>query len=61
MAGYMLIDATFKRGPVETQAMVITRVPLKIGGTYTFERLAHYLYVAAEPEPSGEAGSSDER
>lgn len=61
MAGYMLIDATFKRGPTETQAMVITRVPLKIGGTYTFERLAHYLYVAAEPEPSGEAGSSDER
>lgn len=63
MAGYMLIDATFKRGATEMQAMVITRIPLKIGGTYTFERLAHYLYVAAEPEPetAGEAGSEHER
>lgn len=61
MAGYMLIDATFKRGTTELQAMVITRIPLKIGGTYTFERLAHYLYVAAEPETAGEAGSEHER
>ncbi len=60
MAGYMLIDATFKRGEVETQAMVITRIPLKIGGTYTFERLAHYLFVAAEPEPPDESGSDHE-
>lgn len=61
MAGYMLIDTTFKRGTTELQAMVITRIPLKIGGTYTFERLAHYLYVAAEPETAGEAGSEHER
>lgn len=61
MAGYMLIDVTFKRGTTELQAMVITRIPLKIGGTYTFERLAHYLYVAAEPETAVEAGSEHER
>lgn len=60
LAGYMLIDATFKRGTVETQAMVITRVPLEIGGTYTIERLAHYLYVAAEPQVSQEDGSHNE-
>ena len=61
MAGYMLIDTTFKRGETETQAMVITRVALKIGGTYTMERLAHYLYVAAEPDRGSEAVSNDER
>lgn len=38
VAGYMLIDCTFKRAATETQAMVVTRVPLnrvplKIGGT----------------------------
>lgn len=47
LAGYMLIDCTFKRGSSETQALVITRVPLKIGESYVFERLSHYLYVAA--------------
>jgi hypothetical protein len=47
VAGYMLIDCTFKRAGTETQAMVITRVPLKIGASYTFERLSHYLYAAA--------------
>jgi hypothetical protein len=46
LAGYMLIDCTFKRGAVETQAMVITRVSLKIGQSYSLERLSHYLYVA---------------
>lgn len=47
LAGYMLIDCTFKRGSSETQALVITRVPLEIGESYVFERLSHYLYVAA--------------
>lgn len=47
LAGYMLIDCTFKRAATETQAMVITRVPLKIGEHYVLERLSHYLYVAA--------------
>ena len=53
VAGYMLIDCTFKRAATETQAMVITRVPLKIGATYTFERLSHYLYAAAEVQEEG--------
>jgi hypothetical protein len=48
VAGYMLIDCAFKRAGTETQAMVITRVPLKIGASYTIERLSHYLYAAAE-------------
>lgn len=59
VAGYMLIDCTFKRAGTETQAMVITRVPIKIGGTYTFERLSHYLYAAAEPEQQQEAGETE--
>lgn len=50
MAGYMLIDCTFKHGASETQAMVITQNPLKVGNFYTFERLSHYLYVAANQE-----------
>lgn len=48
IAGYMLIDCTFKHGVSETQAMVITQAPLKIGMVYTFERLSHYLYVAVD-------------
>jgi hypothetical protein len=49
LAGYMLVDCTFKRDESETQAMVITRTPLRIGRRYVIERLSHYLYVAAEP------------
>lgn len=47
LAGYMLIDCTFKRDATETQAMVISREPLKIGDSYVLERLSYYLYVAA--------------
>ena len=54
VAGYMLIDCTFKRADTEIQAMVVTRVPLRIGATYTFERLSHYLYAAAEAQEEGE-------
>lgn len=54
LAGYMLIDCTFKRDAVETQAMVITRSPLKIGESYVLERLSHYLYAAANQEPASE-------
>lgn len=50
LAGYMLIDCTFKQGANETQAMVLSRRPLTIGGTYAVERLSHYLYAAAESE-----------
>lgn len=51
MAGYMLIDCTFKRGATETQALVITRSPLKIGESYVLERLSHYLYVVTNQKP----------
>jgi hypothetical protein len=57
VAGYMLIDCTFKRAASETQAMVISRIPLKIGATYTFERLSHYLYGAVEVQEQGEENS----
>lgn len=52
LAGYMLIDCTFKRDEQEIQAMVVTRSPLVIGKTYQLERLSHYLYVAAAQEDS---------
>lgn len=48
LAGYMLIDCTFKRGDKEIQAMVVTRQPLAVGDTCRMERLSHYLYVAAK-------------
>lgn len=49
LAGYMLIDCTFRRGTTETQALVITKAPLKIGESYVIERVSHYLYIAAHP------------
>lgn len=52
LAGYMLIDCTFKRGDREIQAMVVTSMPLIIGKTYQMERLSHYLYIAATPSQS---------
>jgi hypothetical protein len=57
LAGYMLIDCTFKRDATETQAMVITRVPLRIGESYPLERLSHYLYAAAN-EPISQHGEN---
>lgn len=58
LAGYMLIDCTFKRDKTEAQAMVITRAPLKIGESYVFERLSHYLYAAAHQESGSEKRES---
>ena len=52
LAGYMLIDCTFKRGSTETQALVITKMPLKIGESYVIERVSHYLYIAAHTRNS---------
>lgn len=52
VAGYMLIDCTFKRGPVETQAMVLSARPLSNGSHCRIERLSHYLYVAVK-DPEG--------
>lgn len=46
LAGFMLIDCTFKRDTVESQAMVLSKRPLVIGTRCRLERLSHYLYVA---------------
>lgn len=56
LAGYMLIDCTFKRGTSETQAMVITREPIKIGETYLLERLSYYLYAVAHKKSVANTG-----
>lgn len=50
IAGYMLIDCTFKRGEKENQAMVITRTPIDVGDRIQLERLSHYLYIAVRPD-----------
>lgn len=50
LAGYMLIDCTFKRGDREIQAMVISRKPISIEDSCQLERLSHYLYIAAQPD-----------
>lgn len=60
LAGYMLIDCTFKRGESEIQAMVITRKPLSIGKYYQMERLSHYLYIAAAQDESKRKGECNE-
>lgn len=58
LAGYMLIDCTFKRGDKEIQAMVVTRQPLAVGVTCRMERLSHYLYVAVKDNADlGERGT----
>ncbi|AAU90847.1 hypothetical protein MCA0035 [Methylococcus capsulatus str. Bath] len=54
LAGYMLIDCTFRRGDKEIQAMVVTRQPLAVGDTCRLERLSHYLYVAARDSSTPE-------
>lgn len=58
LAGYMLIDCTFKRGDSEIQAMVVTHTPLSIGKYYQMERLSHYLYVAAVQDESKQSGET---
>lgn len=61
LAGYMLIDCTFKRGDKEIQAMVVTRTPLSIGKSYQMERLSHYLYVASAQDESRQPGRGNEQ
>lgn len=48
VAGYLLIDCTFKRDDKEFQAMVITKKPIDIGETLRLERLSHYLYISVQ-------------
>ena len=50
LAGYMLIDCTFERGASVTQALVITKVPLKSGESCVIERVSHYLYIATHSD-----------
>lgn len=60
IAGYMLIDCTFRHGKQEVQAMVVTRKPIAAGQTCRLERLSHYLYIAARDERE-QAGDEHER
>jgi hypothetical protein len=47
IAGYMLIDCTFKRDDKEIQAMVVTRESISIGDSIKLDQLSHYLYIRA--------------
>lgn len=46
LRGYMLVDCSFKRDNVETQALVLTREPVQAGNRVVVEQLSRYLYVA---------------
>ena len=59
LAGYMLIDCTFKRGEQVIQAMVVTRHPLSPGDSCRMERLSHYLYVAVRKDKSVKKEGAD--
>lgn len=61
LAGYMLIDCTFKRGNREIQAMVVSRHSLSVGDTCRMERLSHYLYVAMKQDKTNGRESGGER
>ncbi|MEL3900188.1 hypothetical protein [Treponema phagedenis] len=50
IAGYMLIDCTFKRQGKEIQAMVITRKPISAGEEICLDRLSHYLYIRSHSD-----------
>ena len=47
IAGYMLIDCTFKRDDKEIQAMVVTREPISVGDSIKLDQLSYYLYIRA--------------
>lgn len=57
VAGYMLIDCTFKRDSKETQAMVVTREPIAIGDTIRIDQLSHYLYIMANSDKNDAEGA----
>ncbi len=60
MAGYMLVDCTFRRDDKERQALVITRAPIGMGETHHVTQLSYYLYIAtpvAAPNGDGHAPS----
>ena len=53
IAGYMLIDCTFKRDGKETQAMVVTKEPISVGDSIRLDQLSHYLYIRAHSGRKG--------
>lgn len=58
VAGYMLIDCTFKRGGRETQAMVVTNEPISAGDSILLDRLSHYLYIRSKSGRNDGEGES---
>lgn len=58
IAGYLLIDCTFKRNGKESQAMVVTRTPIDAGDTLRLERLSHYLYINVLPATKDTKGKT---
>ena len=50
IAGYMLIDCTFKRDEKEIQAMVVTRESIGVGDSIKLDQLSHYLYIRVHSE-----------
>jgi len=58
LAGYMLIDCTFKRDNKEVQAMVVTKEPISVGDSITLEQLSHYLYIRAHAGRTNSEGNA---
>lgn len=57
IAGYMLIDCTFKRDNKEIQAMVVTRDPISTGDSIKLDQLSHYLYIRARVRYTNSEGN----
>jgi hypothetical protein len=58
IAGYMLIDCTFKRDNKEIQAMVVTREPISVGDSIVLDQLSHYLYIRAHAGRTNSEGNA---
>lgn len=58
IAGYMLIDCTFKRDNKEIQAMVVTREPIGVGDSIMLDQLSHYLYIRAHAGCTNSEGNA---
>jgi hypothetical protein len=57
IAGYMLIDCTFKRDDKEIQAMVVTQEPISVGDSIKLDKLSHYLYIHAHAGRTNSEGN----
>jgi hypothetical protein len=58
LAGYMLIDCTFKRDSKEIQAMVVTKEPISVGDSIKLDQLSHYLYIRAQTGRTNSEGNA---